>query len=167
MLRTASLMALITVSLLSTSALGQAPPSGPCPPGAVPIPGQGRCGSPAEAAANRGSGNSAARHTEVWENRHGALISDSESGNLYPIENETSKRRAINAGLKNCGQKSCYVAVHVRNACIASAWGNGILFSRGGDDKAAADSRVLRECREKSNECELKYSGCSFPVRVR
>lgn len=164
-----SVLFILFIEILSLPvAFGQAPPSGPCPPGGVPIPGQGRCGSPAEAAAvnQGGRGNSVPAYTEIWEDRYGALAIDRTSGNLYPIENESSRRRAIRASLKNCGNNSCFLAVDVRNGCIASSWGGG-YFSHGGVDKASVEEEAMGKCRSEYDSCKLKYSGCSLPVRVK
>ena len=114
-----------------------------------------------------GGGNRAPVSAEVWENRFGALALDPSNGNLFSIEGETSKRRAINAAHKKCGKKDCIVGINIRNGCIASSWGGGKYFWTGHEDKKAAEDQAMQECRAARDGCELMYSGCSLPVRVK
>ncbi len=165
--RMAALTASILLCGLSIPLFAQAPPGGPCPPGAVPIPGQGRCGSPAEASANRGGGSSRPVYTEVWEERFGAIAVDSETGNAGVIEGQKSKRKAESIAVKNCAVKSCKVVSSIRNGCHAVAWGGG--YSSYGNDveEAQAIANAMKICATTSKNCEIKYSGCSLPVRVK
>ena len=117
-----------------------------------------------------GGGNRAPVYTEVWENRFGALAMHPDTGNLYAAEGESSKRRAVNAALKSCGKKNCAVAINVRNGCIATVWWGAGYSYKWATDKAGAEAEAMNDCRIKNNnsgECELMYSGCSLPVRVR
>ena len=111
----ARLMALVLMLVPLDYVAAQAPPSGPCPPGAVPIPGQGRCGSPAEASANRSGGSSRPVYTEVWENRFGAIAVDYDAARSGTAENEKSERQAERKALKLCGTPNCKIMTSTRN----------------------------------------------------
>ncbi|WP_425451837.1 DUF4189 domain-containing protein [Solilutibacter pythonis] len=152
----------------SSYLVAQAPPSGPCPPGAVPIPGQGRCGSPAEAAGiNRGgSGSSTPAYTEIWEDRYGAIAVDYISAKSGTVENEKSERRAKDKALKLCGTSNCKIMTSVRNYCQAAAYGGGVSYGTASTIGEARNIAMAR-CQSDGRQCEIQYSGCSLPVRVK
>ena len=165
--RMAALTASILLCGLSIPLFAQAPPSGPCPPGAVPSPGQGRCGSPAEASANRGGGSSRPVSAEVWENRFGAIAVDYEQSKSGTAESKKSARIARNEALKSCGTKNCKVVARIRNGCLAVAYGGGGVTYGGGESLEVAVAEGMRKCQADGSKCEIQYSGCSLPVRVR
>ena len=165
--RMAALTASILLCGLSIPLFAQAPPSGPCPPGAVPIPGQGRCGSPAEASANRGGGSSRPVYTEVWEDRYGAIAEDPVKGGGGVSEDEKSKRNADRIAISRCGTNQCKVVSRVRNTCQAIAYGEGLRFFGDGASEQLAANDAITKCERKGTKCELKYTGCSLPVRVK
>ncbi|WP_425451836.1 DUF4189 domain-containing protein [Solilutibacter pythonis] len=150
--------------------VAQAPPSsGPCPPGAVPIPGQGRCGSPAEAAGvNRGgSGSSAPAYTEIWEDRFGAIAEDPNNPIGGASSNLKSKRQAERLALKRCGSSNCKIVSSVRNTCQASAYGGGGRAFGGGANENDAALNAKLNCEKDGSQCNVTYAACSLPVRVR
>ena len=163
----ARLMALVLMLAPLDYVAAQAPPSGPCPPGAVPIPGQGRCGSPAEASANRSGGSSRPVYTEVWEDRYGAVAIDYDASKNGTVENETSSRRAKNKALKLCGTPKCKVVMSVRNSCQAAAYGGGGVSYGTAPEIEKAKKIAKDRCEAYGEPCEIQYSGCSLPVRVR
>ena len=137
----------------------------PCPGGGVPS--GGRCVSPAEANANRGGGSSRPVYTEIWENRFGAIASDPNSAEVGVSENEVSKRQAEKVAKERCGSSSCRITISVRNSCQAAAWGGGHAGYGGADTKEDATTIALNNCSSKGHTCEVKYVGCSLPVRVK
>lgn len=160
----------IMISIVLFLATGQAysqsfPQTGPCPGGAVPS--NGRCVSPAEAAANRGSGTSRPAYTEVWEDRYGAIAVDPKSGTMGAAEGASSRRRAINEALKLCGNSGCVAMAHVRNGCLASAWGGRTGYYKFAEDIQTAENKAIQACWGEFSDCRLTYSYCSLPVRVR
>ena len=165
--RMAALTASILLCGLSIPLFAQAPPSGPCPPGAVPIPGQGRCGSPAEASANRGGGSSRPVYTEVWEDRYGALAVDFENPKTGASENQKSERAAKRLALKKCGSSRCEIVNFVRNNCLAAAYGEGWLGYGSNPDIELAKKKALNNCENKGGKCKIEYASCSLPVRVK
>ena len=162
----ARLMALVLMLAPLDYVAAQAPPSGPCPPGAVPIPGQGRCGSPAEASANRSGGSSRPGYTEVWENRFGAIAVDYDAARSGTAENEKSERQAERKALKLCGTPNCKIMTSTRNYCQAAAYGGGVAYGTA-QTLEEAKSIAMTRCQADGRACEVQYSGCSLPVRVK
>ena len=163
----ARLMALVLMLAPLDYVAAQAPPSGPCPPGAVPIPGQGRCGSPAEASANRSGGSSRPVYTEVWEDRYGAIAVDFENPKTGASENQKSERAAKRLALKKCGSSRCEIVNFVRNNCLAAAYGEGWLGYGSTPDIELAKKKALNNCENKGGKCKIEYASCSLPVRVK
>lgn len=163
MLKKVPPLILLLVSLLMLPRAQAQALNNPCPGGGVPS--GGRCVSPGQAAANRSSSSGAPIQAEYWESRYGAIVFDPETGALYPVENQTSKRNAVKGALEYCGKKDCELSMSVRNGCLASSWGGG-HFTRGAETKAHAEQLAMDACLAKARgpKCELKYSGCSFPV---
>ncbi|RMH87409.1 DUF4189 domain-containing protein [Lysobacter pythonis] len=148
----------------------QAPPSGPCPPGAVPIPGQGRCGSPAEASAinSGGKGNPAPVYTEVWGNRFGAIAVDYDKAKSGFSEGEKSQRVAERMALQQCGTRNCKVVSWVKNGCQAAVYGNEWATYGINIDVQVAEEEAMNKCARRGvGVCKVEYSGCSLPVRVK
>jgi hypothetical protein len=83
-----------------------------------------------------------------------------------------SKRKAENAALAQCramGGTACYVNMTTYNQCIAVARGGHTAPSAGAHDQETAESLAIRECMKdaKNANCEIYYSACSYPVRIR
>lgn len=140
----------------------------PCPPGAVPIPGQGRCGSPAEASSinSRGQGNSQV-YSEVWEDRFGAIAVDYKNERSGASENQKTRRSAERAALKDCASRECKVVSWVRNSCLAVAYGGGRVGYGANQSPKDAGLTAVTECEQRGSGCEVIYSECSLPVRIR
>jgi hypothetical protein len=165
--RMAALTASILLCGLSIPLFAQAPPSGPCPPGAVPIPGQGRCGSPAEASANRGVGSSRPVSAEVWENRFGAVARGYGEGFSGAVEGAKSEREARKIALSRCTETKCKIVSLVRNGCQAVASSDdGSGYGRA-ENKQDAINMALQNCLKRGGQCDIGYSDCSLPVRVK
>ncbi|RMH87427.1 DUF4189 domain-containing protein [Lysobacter pythonis] len=168
-IRNVFLSVFLIIYIIPINALSQSAPGGPCPPGAVPIPGQGRCGSPAEASAinSGGKGNSAPTYTEVWEDRFGAIAVDYAAERMATVEGERSERSAKNKALSKCGTNRCKVVSSVRNGCQVSAYGGGgVAYGAGLSLEGAVKDGMLK-CQLDGSVCEITYSGCSLPVRVK
>ena len=114
-----------------------------------------------------GGGNREPVYTEVWEDRYGAIAVDHDTGNAGVIEAQKSKRQAESIAVKNCAVKSCKVVSSIRNGCHAVAWGGGYSNYGNGVEEAQAITHAMKICATTSNSCEIKYSGCSLPVRVK
>ena len=137
----------------------------PCPGGGVPS--GGRCVSPAEANANRGGGSSRPVHTEIWEDRYGAIAVDFENPKTGASENQKSERAAKRLALKKCGSSRCEIVNFVRNNCLAAAYGEGWLGYGSNPDIELAKKKALNNCENKGGKCKIEYASCSLPVRVK
>ena len=114
-----------------------------------------------------GGGNRAPVYAEVWENRFGAIAVDYEQGKSGIAESKKSARIARNEALKLCGTKNCKVVARTRNGCLAAAYGGGGITYGGGVTMDIASEEAMSKCQADGSKCEIHYSGCSLPVRVR
>lgn len=142
-----------------------------CPPGSVPIHGQGRCGSPSEATAAVNAANAASRlpapPREVWQNKYGAIAADwSDNGGVGIAEDENSMRAARRVALQRCGTPRCKIVATATNGCLAGVHGIGGSAVGGGNTREEAISVAMNQCAPGA-QCELRYAHCSLPVRIR
>ena len=162
-----AILPILTIIVVATLH-GEIYAQSPCPPGAVPIPGQGRCGSPAEASSmnSRGQGGSQ-RYAEVWEDRFGAIAVDYKNERSGAAENQKTKHAAERAALKDCASRECKVVSWVRNSCLAVAYGGGRVGYGANQKPKDAELKAMTESGQKGSGCEVIYSECSLPVRVK
>jgi Domain of unknown function (DUF4189) len=165
MLVKAYLILLSTLLLLSPK-LGHAQVG--CPPGYYPI-GGGNAGwvdcaplnTPDQTPTNPGP---------QWETRWGAIAIDGGAGKFGGVDNMSSKRRAEKAALKECkdfGGRKCRVSLAYYNQCGVLASGDNEIISQGAPELESAEKMALDACRQKTSNCKLFYSGCSYPKRIR
>ena len=114
-----------------------------------------------------GGGNRAPVSAEVWEDRYGAIAEDPVKGGGGVSEDEKSKRSADRIAISRCGTNQCKVVSRVRNTCQAIAYGEGLRFFGDGASEQLAANDAIAKCEQKGTKCELKYTGCSLPVRVK
>ncbi|MGY0506058.1 DUF4189 domain-containing protein [Luteimonas sp. e5] len=107
------------------------------------------------------------RPAEIWENRFGAIARDFSTSAGGAVENQKSKRAAEREAIRRCGTPNCKVVLSTRNQCQATAWRAGISTFGDGATEAEAAELAMRRCSEGGSGCELMYSGCSLPVRVK
>jgi hypothetical protein len=109
----------------------------------------------------------------VWENRWGAIASDDNTGTFGVSANKNSQIEAEQSAIKVCakgGNDSCrlYFTYHNQCAAIAQEIGGGGGDIAGAPDKNKAEKNSMQECQKHaSRNCEIRYSGCSLPVRIR
>lgn len=111
------------------------------------------------------------RDSPVWEDRWGAIADDNRTGQAGTIENQPSKEKAIRIALDLCratGSMNCKVILSYRNQCSAVAWGAGQLGYASEVNSDRAKASALAECQKRSKSaCEIVYSACSLPVKIR
>ncbi|QWT22460.1 DUF4189 domain-containing protein [Bacillus sp. NP157] len=106
----------------------------------------------------------------LWEDRWGAVVSDAD-GRVGVANEERTREAAIAVASGKCssnGSKTCKVDIAFRNTCVAVAGGDKGSFSAVTDlkeDTAKHDS--LSSCNGRDSRCDVVYSACSAPVRVR
>ena len=139
---------------------------GSCPDGYYPIGGQGFQGC----APIPTRENPPPDPGPQWVTRWGAIAYDATLGRIGSIEDMPSKRKADKAALTQCkrkGGKSCKVIASYYNQCGAMAWGNGFFAAWRAPEREQAESNAINECSQGTGQCQVFYSGCSYPVRVR
>lgn len=137
--------------------IGQAP--GPI---CVPQPGYGVGGSgPLQPRAPRGP---------RWQSRYGAMSIDYSRGKLGTAANQGSTRQAEKAAIAQCradggDDASCRKnLLSWGNGCGVVAWGASFAAMRSGASVDAAAAEALEVCGQNTADCQIYYSGCSYPV---
>lgn len=72
----------------------------------------------------------------------------------------------LSALLEKIAGKKIVLRLQVSGMGVLQRAGGG-YFSKGAESKEAAEMLAMSACREKHRDCELMYSGCSLPVRVK
>lgn len=141
----------------------------PCPNG---MPAGSGCVPPSSTGGNGVSPPSAP--AQYWQDRYGAIAVDYDAVSIGVAEGDVSKRRAAQNAIKRCGTRNCKVVSNVVNGCLASAYGDsrsnngsGVIMFGYGEGAADAEADALSLCQKSGKGCEIKYVGCSLPVRVR
>jgi hypothetical protein len=152
-------------------------PNGPGP-GEIQIGTTGGSGGVAviPICASDGSENSSEpAHAEhdpvVWETRWGAIATGSSGWGA--VTDMRSEKRAKKAALKQCkktetGSKSKCKALTYYNQCavvVIPSRATGHFF-QSAIDLPTATSIGMRSCNSQYDECEVYYSGCSYPKRI-
>lgn len=108
-------------------------------------------------------------NSQVWEPRWGAISIG--GGGWGAVTDMRSENQAKKAAIRQCKQSatssgSKCKAFTYYNQCAVIAWGaTGYIF-QGAVDLATASSLGMQKCNAKHAECEIYYSGCSYPKRV-
>jgi hypothetical protein len=143
---------------------------GGCPPGqypyntpaarqCIPIPGGGNSGP--------------SKPVAIYEDRWGAIAVDGSvsSGGVGTALGLPSKRKAEKAALAQCrttgGGKGCEIEFSYRNQCAVISSGDNFMQSSRGPTIESVSERALNACKEKTTNCSIYYSGCSYPVRIQ
>ncbi|MBS0215811.1 MAG: DUF4189 domain-containing protein [Proteobacteria bacterium] len=162
------LILMLLLACSSFAAHGQQPPNSgsPCPPGM--IPGYGTCYSPSDSDRYSNQPQSPVRSGALWQDRFGAIASDSKTGSIGWASNARSKKEAHKAAVEDCGGGGCQVKADGRNTCLAEAWGGGVSGYGTGINLQRAEEDALSNCKSGGGSaCKIDYSACSLPVRVR
>lgn len=136
-----------------------------CPPGYYSI-GGGQDAGGFQGCAPLGQGPSVPEQP-VWESRWAAIAVA--NGAFGTAGGWASAAEARSAALQACvahGGHNCSVTIEYHDQCAALAWGDNYVSSYRSPDKAEAETNALRRCEEKSKNCKLFHSDCSYPQRV-
>jgi hypothetical protein len=121
----------------------------------------------------QGSNGRAAPQPQAWATRWGAIAHDLNIPTAGVSENEQNKSQAeVNAirACRNHGGINCHISLVYDNECAAVAQqiGGGGLNSSAAATKEMAERQAIRNCQNFTGAaCELKYSACSLPARIR
>ena len=159
-LRMISTVLMVACALFATDSNAE----GNCPSGYYPIGG----GSAGWEGCAPGS-TEETDPVEEWESRWGAIATG--DGLFGAHEGASSKSRAEKLALRQCqgGQKGrkCKIKVFYHDQCAALAWGDGGAIAFRSPDKSDAEQSAVAACSQHTTDCELYYSACSYPERIR
>ena len=106
-----------------------------------------------------------------WISKWGAILIDSDVGDLGATDNELSERAAKRTARERCekhGAKNCKDALIYANECGVIAWPsvvNAKIIPHAGPTIEVASQAALSECEAISGAvCNIVYSQCSMPV---
>ncbi|MBT2746928.1 DUF4189 domain-containing protein [Lysobacter sp. ISL-42] len=144
-----------------------------CPPGTVPQQGVGWQGcAPAPGTASGPSSRS--QPQEVWADRWGAIAVDTiptGSVGFSAVTGMKRKGQTEKSALKSCrekGGKQCEIMIAYYNQCAVLMWGDRTINTSGAPSEELAKQRSLEKCnRANDTNCEIVYSGCSLPQRIK
>jgi hypothetical protein len=159
--------ALIALLLMSSSTAALA-----CPPGYVFREGIGIAGCQPTGEPTGGGGTySPPDPGPQWATRWGAIAIGG-GGGFGASNSLSSKRQAEKAALKQCklsakrGSSACEVFSYY-NQCVVIAWGDRAYTVQGAADIPRATTLAMDYCSHKTINCEIIYSNCNYPVRIR
>jgi Domain of unknown function (DUF4189) len=108
-----------------------------------------------------------------WASRWGAIATGaSPSGTVLGVASDMKNQQsAEKAAIKQCrsqgGKGTCAIEVSYRDQCAVMVWGNGYGHSARAETVARASDIAPTACDRKTSNCQVYYSNCSYPVRVR
>lgn len=138
-----------------------------CPPGYVPIGGD-QAGWK-DCAPVAGSNESIPDPGPQWATRWGAIAVDNAKSAWGFFDGASSKRRASKAAVESCkrnGGKTCKVYISYHNQCGALASGDNRITTYRAPESGQAESEALKSCSQKTENCGLIHSGCSYPQKI-
>lgn len=168
---------LLLSGLISTASVTVAHAEQGCPDGFMPNPvwtqGQQYCipsGTPS------GSGYAAPQPSEPrWAKRWGAIAYDPDTGKVGVANDMKSKRKAVSFALDSCrskGGRACAVNIDYSNQCAVFVYGGEGEYVSHASSSAATEEeaagRALSTCKQSAGvDCQVFYSGCTYPERVQ
>ena len=109
---------------------------------------------------------SAGRPSEVWEPRWGSIALNAPTGASGSASGERSETSAEALALHRCGE-GCVTQITYRNQCAAVATGGSSYSVNSGASVRIASQRALKGCSKYSAACEIAFTECSLPERVK
>lgn len=106
-----------------------------------------------------------------WQSRFGAMSIDYTRGKLGTASNMANTRKAEKAAIAQCranggDDSSCKKnLLSWGNGCGVVAWGASFAAMRSGASVDAASNEALQACGQNTGDCQIYYSGCSYPVQ--
>lgn len=104
-----------------------------------------------------------------WQSKWGSVAVDGRTGGFGGSSAQSSKKNAEKLALSECrgrGGSHCVVVKSVRNTCEALAWGDSKYSVQWRSTEDAAKTEAMRDCNERTQNCDLIFSGCSYPERA-
>ena len=148
---------------------------GRCPPGYFPTTNPDFVGCAPIYNADPGSGYSPSSAPKPpdpgprWKFRWGAIVVDGERGKFGGADGFERPSKAKKAAIKDCrsnGGKQCELLVEYYNQCGALVWGENRYSGHTGPVPEEVSKRALDLCAKDTSNCQIYYTGCSYPVEV-
>ena len=105
-----------------------------------------------------------------WQDRWGAIATDGPGGHLGASKNAMSRSVAEAEALESCSSKGgskCQIENTYANACVVMVVGDVGHNSSSAPTLGEAINLGMDTCHRSDSHCQVFYSACSFPVRVR
>lgn len=128
----------------------------------VPIPDYGRPDEPEPPSASE----------PQWVSRWGAIAigSTASGGGVGATTDQRNRRKAESLAMRQCratgGGMDCEVFSY-HDQCAVVAWGTSGYVVRSAASIELASRVALDQCSAKTDDCEVFYSACSLPQRLR
>lgn len=142
-----------------------------CPPGYVPWQGIGVTGcAPTGSGGESGGVLQPADPGPQWQTRWGA-IAIGNGGGFGAVGDLISKRQAEKHAMKECklrakNAKTCQVFSYY-NQCAVVAWGSTNYTVQGAANLDRATQLAMSDCSQRTSDCQVFYTNCSYPQPVR
>jgi Domain of unknown function (DUF4189) len=148
----------------------RAPAENGCPNGYEPWKIPVESSSDCMALPDYGNDSVAQPRSPIWETRWGAVAIGAAGGG-GAVTDMRSERQAKNAAVKQCkktvgNQKMECKALAYYNQCVVVAWGSTGYVTQSAEDIPTASVAATQRCSEKHADCEVYYSGSSYPKLV-
>jgi len=105
----------------------------------------------------------------VWETRWGAIATA--DGAFGVANGMTSKRHAESQAMSDCKARSngkpCKLKTAFYDQCAALAWGDEVNITFRSPDLQDAEQSAVQACSKHTSNCQVYYSACSYPKRIR
>ena len=104
-----------------------------------------------------------------WQFRWGAIAVDPQRGKFAGIDAQLTPGKAKKQALKLCrknGGKRCAVLIEYHNQCGALAAGDANHVGYYGPVTEEVEKRAMAACAELTSNCQIYYTGCSYPVEA-
>jgi Domain of unknown function (DUF4189) len=161
---------LLLVLLCNRAAFAE---GGSCPQGYFPT-GGGTSGfsgcAPMNNAGSANGGQGSASLGPLWQTRWGAIAVDGQKGRFGGVEGLPTSRKAKQAAINECrknGGSKCKVLTAYWNQCGALVWGDDKYSGHTGSLADEVMGRAVESCSKATSNCQIYYSGCSYPERVQ
>lgn len=108
--------------------------------------------------------------TVSWESRWGAIAVDGPKGILGTASNVLSEKQAKSTALSECKAKGgvdCILQVSYSNSCGVMVVGDKGYNTNAAPTLKEATAKGMSMCGQSDTNCQVYYSDCSLPKRIR
>lgn len=106
----------------------------------------------------------------IWEDRFAAVATGKRASGFTASGPTASKRGAERSALAGCQEKGgddCKIVMSYVNSCAAIVWGLQHRTGAYGPTVEDAVEQATQRCAQMTEDCQVFFSACSLPERVR